>query len=76
MPQSCRHLSRPGGITAQGRFDGIKVLIAPEYSNQTGISLGAALAGMLGENAAVGLVLTGGEASSRAVNWFFQFEPS
>ncbi len=50
----------PGGITAQGRFDGIKVLIAPEYSNQTGISLDAALAGMLGENAAVGLVLTGG----------------
>ena len=51
----------PGGITAQGKFDGIKLAITPEYSNQTGASLGVALASMLGDNAAVGILLNGGD---------------
>ena len=50
----------PTGITAQGRFDGTKITIAPEYSDKTGVSLGVALATMLGDQAAVGVILTGG----------------
>ncbi len=50
----------PSGITAQSRFDGTKISISPEYSNQTGVSIGLALASMLGEQAAVGVLLTAG----------------
>jgi hypothetical protein len=50
----------PGGITLGARFDRQKLLIAPEYSNQTGVSLGVTLASMLGEDAAVGVLLNVG----------------
>ena len=50
----------PSGVSAQSRFDGTKVSITPEYSNQTGVSLGVALATMLGDQAAIGILLTAG----------------
>ncbi len=51
----------PAGISAQGRFDGIKLSVTPEYSKHTGVSLGVALASMLGEKAAVGILVNGGD---------------
>jgi hypothetical protein len=51
----------PAGISAQGRFDGIKLAVTPEYSKYTGVSLGVALASMLGDKAAVGILVNGGD---------------
>lgn len=51
----------PGGISAQGRYKGIKLAVTPEYSKHTGVSLGVALASMLGDNAAVGILVRGGD---------------
>ena len=51
----------PAGISAQGRFDGIKLAVTPEYSKHTGVSLGVALASMLGDKAAVGILVNGGD---------------
>lgn len=50
----------PGGLTLQGRTQRSKVIITPEYSNQTGASLGAAFGTLLGEQAALGLLMSGG----------------
>ena len=50
----------PAGISAQGRFDGIKLAVTPEYSKYTGVSLGVALASMLGDKAAIGILANGG----------------
>ncbi len=47
----------PGGLAIESRFERQKVILSPEYSNQTGASLGVTLASMLGENAAVGVLL-------------------
>jgi len=47
----------PGGITLESTFERQKVIVAPEYSNETGLSLGVALATMLGQDAAVGVLL-------------------
>ncbi|MDP2994665.1 MAG: hypothetical protein Q8N46_06030 [Anaerolineales bacterium] len=51
----------PAGISAQGRFDSIKLAVTPEYSKHTGVSLGVALASMLGDKAAVGILVNGGD---------------
>jgi hypothetical protein len=51
----------PSGISAQGRYKGIKLAVTPEYSKHTGVSLGVALASMLGDNAAVGILVRGGD---------------
>ncbi|MDP1956884.1 MAG: hypothetical protein Q8J75_01745 [Rhodocyclaceae bacterium] len=53
---------RPSGVTFQNTFDRKKIVVAPEYSHQTGLSIGAALAAMLGDNAAVGVLLTAGSS--------------
>ena len=50
----------PNGITLQNRSETTRLIVAPEYSNQTGFSLGAGFATLLGEHAAVGLLLSGG----------------
>ncbi len=49
-----------GGLAIEGNFDRQRVVIAPEYSEQTGLSLGVVLAAMLGEHAAVGVLLNVG----------------
>ena len=49
-----------GGVTFQSVFDRQKLIIAPEYSNESGASLGVTLASMLGEDAAVGVLLNVG----------------
>lgn len=51
---------RPAGVGAEDAFYGIKLVVTPEYSNQTGLSLGVGLAGMLGDNAAIGVLLNSG----------------
>ena len=51
----------PSGISAQGRYKGIKLAVTPEYSKHTGVSLGVVLASMLGDNAAVGILVHGGD---------------
>ena len=53
---------RPGasGLALESTFGRQKVVVTPEYSNQTGLSIGGALASMLGDNAAVGVLLTVG----------------
>ena len=67
LPELGRPNERPGsltphsnGVTLESSFDGKKVILAPEYSQRTGLSLGAALAAMLGDNAAVGVLLSAG----------------
>jgi len=50
----------PGGLTLGASLDRQKLIIAPEYSNETGASLGVILASMLGEDAAVGVLLNVG----------------
>lgn len=50
----------PGGISFDGTFDRQKILLTPEFSNETGVSIGVTLASMLGEDAAVGVLLNAG----------------
>lgn len=38
----------------------MKIAVTPEYSNRTGISLGVVLASMLGDHAAIGILMGGG----------------
>ncbi len=47
----------PGGVTLESTFDKQKVIVAPEYSNETGASLGVTFATLLGQDAAVGVLL-------------------
>jgi len=49
-----------GGITLDNRFDGKRLVVSPEYSNQTGLSLGGAFAFPLGDSSAGGLIFTAG----------------
>lgn len=53
---------RPGGngVTMENTFDGKKIVVAPEYSNQNGIGIAAALASLVGEQAAVGMLVSAG----------------
>ncbi|MDO9012159.1 MAG: hypothetical protein Q7U78_10210 [Gallionella sp.] len=46
----------PNGATFDNRFDGMRLVISPEYGNQSNFSLGGAFAFPLGERAATGLV--------------------
>jgi hypothetical protein len=50
----------PNGARLESTFGRQKLTVTPEYSNQTGLSIGGALASMLGDNAAVGVLLTVG----------------
>lgn len=60
-PQSNANLSAgPSGARFENNFGRQKISVTPEYSNQTGLSIGTALASMLGDHAAVGVVLTAG----------------
>ncbi len=54
-------------MTLDYSFDQKKLIVSPEYSNQTGLSLGAAFAAMLSERAAVGLVLSAGSDKKEAL---------
>lgn len=51
----------PNGATLDNRFDGKRLLISPEYSEQTGLSLGGAFAFPLSGSAAGGLLVAGGD---------------
>jgi hypothetical protein len=48
------------GLALESNLGRQKVVIAPEYSNQTGFSIGGALASMIGDEAAVGVLLSVG----------------
>ena len=48
------------GVTLDNRSDGKRLVVSPEYSNQTGLSLSGIFAFPLGDNAAGGLHLTAG----------------
>ncbi|MEI7612546.1 MAG: DUF1566 domain-containing protein [Betaproteobacteria bacterium] len=50
----------PGALTLEGRFGRQKVVIAPEYSTQTGLSLRGAFGTMVGDKAAIGVLMSGG----------------
>jgi len=50
----------PKGITLDNRSDGKRLVVSPEYSNQTGFSLGGAFAFPLGDSSAGGLIFTAG----------------
>lgn len=66
----------PGGISVEGRFDRQKIIIAPEYSNQTGFSLGAVFASLLGDNGAVGILVNqGGDKQEWLINAGYQLDP-
>jgi hypothetical protein len=66
---------RPNGVTLESTFDQKKIVVAPEYSNQTGLSIGAALASMLGDNAAIGVILTAGsDKKELLLNAGFKFD--
>lgn len=53
---------RPGGngVTLENTYAGKKIVVAPEYSNQNGIGIAAALAALVGEQAAVGVLVSAG----------------
>ncbi|MDO8465839.1 MAG: hypothetical protein Q7S46_11405 [Gallionella sp.] len=48
------------GVTLDNRFDGKRLVVSPEYSDQTGLSLGGIFAFPLGDSSAGGLLLTAG----------------
>ena len=50
----------PNGATFDNRFDGKHLVISPEYSTQTNMSLGGAFALPLGDSSASGLVFSAG----------------
>ena len=50
----------PNGLTFENSFDRKKLILTPEYSNKTGASIGVTLAAMLGDNAAIGVLLSAG----------------
>jgi len=50
----------PNGVTLDSTFDGKRLVIRPEYSDQTNLSLGGVFAFPLGDSAAAGLVFTAG----------------
>jgi len=57
----------PSGVTLEHQIERTKIIIAPEYSNQTGSSLGLTLATMLGDKAAVGVLLQAGAAKNEVL---------
>lgn len=65
----------PNGLTIENSFDRKKLILTPEYSNQTGMSIGATLAAMLGDNAAIGVLLTvGADKTELLLNAGFKFD--
>lgn len=66
---------RSNGVTVQGSNGTQQFSLVPEYTEQTGFAVTAALASMLGDSAAVGLVLTGGPDKREAlINAGFKFD--
>jgi hypothetical protein len=66
---------RPSGnrVTLENSSDGKKFLLAPEYSNQNGLGIAAALASLVGDNAAVGILLNvGADKKELLVNAGYQ----
>ncbi len=59
-PTSTTVRPNPNGLTLEGRSDDSLVILAPEYSNQTGLGLNATFATLLGDHSAVGLLVGGG----------------
>ena len=51
---------RPNGVTLDNSFDGKRLVVSPEYSDQTGASLGGIFAFPMGDSAAGGLLVTAG----------------
>ena len=67
----------PSGATLSNTFDGKRLVVSPEYSQQTGLSLGGAFALPLGENAAGGLVATVGDRKNEVLlNAGLQLNPT
>ena len=52
---------RPYGLVAEGTDGFLRFSASADYSEQLGISVGVMLASILGENAAVGILLSGGD---------------
>jgi len=64
------------GVTLEGRSNTAKLLIAPEYSSQTQLGLNVGGAIRLGENAALGLLLAGGDRKNEVLlNAGFNLDP-
>ncbi len=51
---------KPNGITLDNSFDGKRLMLSPEYSDWTGLSLGGIFAFPLGDSSAGGLVFSAG----------------
>ena len=67
----------PNGVTFANTFEGKSISVTPEYSDQTGWSIGTTLAsiGILGDNAAVGLLLSAGsDKNEMLINAGFQVD--
>jgi len=65
----------PNGVTFANSFDGKSISVTPEYSDKTGWSIGATLASMLGDKAAVGLLLSAGADKNEVlINAGFQVD--
>ena len=59
----------PGGLSFQAASATQKFSLTPEYSNQTGLSVGAGFATLLGDNAALGLLVNlGAEKQEWLIN--------
>ena len=51
---------KANGITLDNSFDGKRLVVSPEYSDQTGLNLGGIFAFPLGDSSAGGLVFSAG----------------
>lgn len=64
------------GVSFEGRSNWAKVVVSPEYSSQTQLGLNVGAAVRLGESAALGLLLSGGERKSEVLfNAGFDLDP-
>lgn len=55
----------PGGAQFDARFDRQKIIVSPQYSDQTGMSFGVGYATMLTDNSALGLFLPAEKTSRK-----------
>ncbi len=66
----------PGGVALEGRFERQRFSLTPEYSNQTGLSLGAGFASLLGDRAAIGLLVNvGADKKEWLINTGYRIDP-
>ncbi len=65
----------PNGLTIANTFDDKSISVTPEYSDRTGWSVGTTLTSMLGDNAAVGVLLNvGRDKKELLINTGFQVD--